>query len=90
MNFCRYSCTASACGSVESSSSIKRNIFADSVRVKSCETISGLELAWSAVRFNEDEAQGLLCGLVGPVAPSKVGFEENVTFLFVTIFVVLV
>ena len=40
--------------------------------------------------FSEDEAHGLLLGLVGPVAPSKVVFGENVTFLLVTVFVVLV
>ena len=90
MNFCKYSWTASACGSVESSSSINLNICAESVRVKSCETVSGLEIAWSAVHFSEDEAHGLLLGFVGPVAYSKVVFGENVTFLLVTVFVVLV
>ena len=90
MNFCRYSWTASACGSVESSSSINLNICAESVRVKSCETVSGLEIAWSAVRFSDDEVHGLLLEFVVLVASSEVVFEEKVTFLLVVVFAVFV
>jgi hypothetical protein len=47
-------------------------------------------MAWSAVRFSDDEAHGLLLGFVVPVAPSEVVFEENVTFLLVIVFAVFV
>ena len=63
---------------------------AQSVRVRACETVSGLEIAWSAVRFSDDKAHGLLLGLVVPVTPSEVVFGENVTFLLVIVFAVFV
>ena len=90
INFCRYSWTASACGSVKSSSRINLNICAESVRVRSCETVSGLEIACSAVRLSDDEAHGLLLGFAVLVARSEVVFEENVTFLLMIGFAVCV